>query len=50
MKACIGFALKLAEPLNGFLKALLEIPLTPQQGAGFSFGYFFFLMGDNKLM
>lgn len=32
LKACIGFALKLAEPLNGFLRALLEIPLTSQQG------------------
>lgn len=42
MKACIGFALKLAEPLNDFLKALLEIPLTPQQEAGFSFWHFFF--------
>lgn len=35
--ACIGFALKLAEPLNGFLRALLEIILTPQQGVDLSF-------------
>lgn len=39
MKACIGFALKLAEPLNGFLR---EIPLTPQQGVDLVFGSCFF--------
>lgn len=37
IKACIGFALRLAEPLNGFLRALLEIPLTTQQGVDLSF-------------
>lgn len=36
-KACIGFALKPAEPLNDFLRALLEIPLTPRQGVDLSF-------------
>lgn len=37
IKACIGFASKLAEPSNGFLRALLKIPLTPQQGVDLSF-------------
>ena len=50
IKACIGFALRVAEPLNGFLRALLEIPLTTQQGVDLSFLFFFFLMGANNLM
>lgn len=37
IKACIGFALQPAEPLNGFLRALFEIQLTSQQGLDFSF-------------
>lgn len=37
IKASIGFASKLAEPSNGFLRALLGIPLTPQQGVDLSF-------------
>lgn len=36
LKARIGFALRFAEPLNGFLKALLGIPLTPWQGVDLS--------------
>lgn len=31
----VGFALKLAEALNGFLRALLETPLTPSAGGAF---------------
>lgn len=50
IKACIGFALKPAEPLNGFLRALLEIPLTSQQGVDSSFFVVVFLMEQNKLM
>lgn len=51
IRACIGFALKPAEPLNGFLRALFEIPLTSRQGVGLSFLWFLFSqMGQNKLM
>ena len=48
VKACIGFALKPAEPLNGFPRALFEIPLTSRQGVGLSFLLFSFFSNGTK--
>lgn len=42
MKARRGFALRLAEPLNSFQKALLKIPLTARRGVDLRFWWLFF--------
>lgn len=42
MKARCGFALRLAEPLNSFQKALLKIPLTARRGVDLRFWWLFF--------
>ena len=49
-KVCIGCALKVVETSSGFLRALLDIPLTAQQGLDLSFWslFSFFFMGINN--
>lgn len=48
MKARRGFALRLAEPLNSFQKALLKIPLTARRGVDLSFWWLFFFFNGTK--